>query len=60
MIISISNKETYFTNMMKIIVNTIVVNLKSTRVYQKLKNNPNFENPNYSIEVFTPMEKMVN
>ena len=42
--------------MMKIIVNTIVVNLKSTRVYQKLKNNPNFENPNCSIEVFTDGE----
>ena len=33
-----------------------VVNLKSTRVYQKLKNNPNFENPNCSMEVFTDGE----
>jgi hypothetical protein len=33
-----------------------VVNLKSTRVYQKLKNNPNFENPSCSMEVFTDGE----
>ncbi len=30
-----------------------LVNLKSTRIYQKFKNNPTFENPSCSMEVFT-------
>ena len=45
-------------NLSKITVNKpgkgyFMVNLKSTRIYQKFKNNPNFENPSCSVEVFT-------
>jgi len=48
-------------NLSKIVVNKpgkgyFVVNLKSTRIYQILKNNPNYENPNCSMEVFTEGE----
>ena len=48
-------------NLSKIVVNKpgkgyFVVNLKSTRIYQILKNNPNYENPSCSMEVFTEGE----
>ena len=48
-------------NLSKIVVNKpgkgyFVVNLKSTRIYQILKNNPNYENPICSMEVFTEGE----
>lgn len=44
-------------NLSKIVVNRpgkgyFIVNLKSTKIYQRLKNNPNFENPSCSVEVF--------
>jgi len=44
-------------NLTKIVVRKggkgyFVVNLKSTKIYQRLKNNPNYENPNCSMEVF--------
>ena len=44
-------------NLTKIVINKpgkgyFVVNLKSTKIYQRLKNNPNYENPNCSMEVF--------
>ena len=44
-------------NLTKIVVNKdgkgyFVANLKSTKIYQRLKNNPNFENPSCSMEVF--------
>ena len=44
-------------NLTKVVINRdgkgyFVVNLKSTQIYQKLKNNPNYENPNCSMEVF--------
>ena len=44
-------------NLTKIVVNKegkgyFVVNLKSTKIYQRLKNNPNYENPSCSMEVF--------
>ena len=34
-----------------------VVNLKSTKIYQKLKNNPTYENPSCSMEVFRDGKK---
>ena len=48
-------------NLSKIVVNKpgkgyFVVNLKSTRIYQKLKNNQNYENPSCSMDVFTEGE----
>ena len=49
-------------NLTKIVVKKagkgyFVVNLKSTNIYRRLKNNPNFENPNCSMEVFKDGEK---
>ncbi len=49
-------------NLTKIVINKegkgyFIVNLKSTRIYQKLKNNENYRNPNCSMKVFRDGEK---
>ena len=49
-------------NLTKIVVKKdgkgyFVVNLKSTKIYQRLKNNPTFENPSCAMEVFRDGER---